>query len=337
MVTGEGAEAECRIFRPPRDYLDGGVLTLTFFTVIGVAWCTFMIVVTPPDRDIFVILLAVTLWTVPASLSCWLLLKYRKVSLTIEPGTITVQGIFSRKSFDLTDVQKVCWRLFPMGLRVFTTPLETVSLSVSHFSREDKVWLIRYFRQSFPEAIQENWPLYCLHAVNRLSAEKHTVVRPPGLDEILITRKRYDRIFIPLILVSAVAGIFIGITLHNFALLVLPFLFVMFWFILRNGTPREGQVQKRLLTVRENRAVFLLLGCWSILGFGFIIIWKLNISESVKIISSLVMILVLIPVVIPVVMRSEKERKQLEQIKAELAVREWEAESTYFEIRNKEP
>tara|TARA_R100001132_G_scaffold22746_1_gene20999 strand:+ start:2107 stop:3120 length:1014 start_codon:yes stop_codon:yes gene_type:complete len=337
MVAGEGVEAGCRIFRPPRDYRDGGVLTLTFFTVIGVAWCTFMMVVTPPDRDVFIILFAVTLWAVPASLSGWMLLKYRRVSLTIEPGTITVQGIFSRNFFDLNDVQKVCWRLFPMGLRVFTTPPETVSLSVSHFSREDQVWLIRYFRQSFPEAIQENWPLYCLHVANRLRAEKHTVVRPPGPDEILITRKRYDRIIIPLILVSAVAGILIGITLHNFALLVLPFLIVIFRFILRNATPREGQVQKRLLADRENRAVYLLLGCWSILGIGSIIIWKLNIPESVKIISSLVLILVLIPVVIPVVMRSEKERKQREQIKAEQAVREWEAESTYFEFRNKEP
>ncbi|MFI4850154.1 MAG: hypothetical protein ACIAZJ_13700 [Gimesia chilikensis] len=336
MVAGEGIEGEYRVFRPPKDYRDGGLLSLIFFTLIGIAWCSLMIMATPPDRHIFVILFTVTLWSVPAILSCWMLLKYRKVSLTIQPGTITVQRIFSRKVLDLAEVQKVCWRLFPMGLRVFTTPRETVSLTVSHFSREDQVWLIRYFRQVIPEAIQENWPLYCLHVANRFRPEKHTVVPPPGLDEILITRQRYDRILIPLSLVSTVAGIVAVFTHHNFALFILPVLCLMFWFMFKIVTPREGQIQKRLIADKENRGVFVLMGCWGVLLLSFLFIQRLEMPTSSKNTWMLVSTVALLPAVIPVIMRAEKKRKQLDLIKAEQAAREWEAEAAYDRIHNQE-
>ncbi|QDT28435.1 hypothetical protein Enr10x_37770 [Gimesia panareensis] len=289
-----------------------------------------------PEFRNWISLFFIMLWSVPASLSCWMLLKYRTVSLTIEPGTITVQGIFSRKVVDLADVQKVSWRIFPMGLRVYTTPCETASLTVSHFSPEDQVWLIRFFRQIFPEAIQENWPLYCLHAASRLRKKKHTVVPPPGPDEILITRQRYDRFAIPVILVSVVAAILMGILQHNFALLVLPLPLVMFWFLLRKGTPREGQIQKRLLVERDHRETFLLLGFWSVLLLGFIIIQRLDMITSLKNTWMLVLIVALVPAVIPVIMRTEKRRKQLDLIKAEQAMREWEVETAYDRIRNAE-
>ncbi|QDU04099.1 hypothetical protein V6x_38240 [Gimesia chilikensis] len=336
MVAGEGAEREYRVFRPPKDYRNGGLFSLIFFTPIGIAWCILMIMGTPPDRHIFVILFTVTLWSVPAILSCWMLLKYRKVSLTIESGTITVQSIFSRKVINLLEVQKVCWRLFPMGLRVYTTPRETVSLTVSHFSREDQVWLIRYFRQVFPEAIQENWPLYCLHVANRFRPEKHTVVPPPGPDEILITRQRYDRILIPLILVSTIAGIVAVFTHHDFALFILPVLCLMFWFMFKIVTPREGQIQKRLIADKENRGLFVLMGCWGVLLLCFLFIQRLEMPISAKNTRMLVSTVALLPAVIPVLMRTEKKRKQLDLIKAEQAAREWEVETAYFQSRTKQ-
>ena len=336
MVAGEGAEREHRVFRPPKDYRNGGLFSLIFFTLIGIAWCSLTIMATPPDRHIFVILFTVTLWSVPGILSCWMLLKYRKVSLTIQPGTITVQRIFSRKVLDIAEVQKVCWRLFPMGLRVHTNHFETVSLTVSHFSREDQIWLIHYFRQVFPEAIQENWPLYCLHAANRLRPEKHTVVPLPGPDEILITRQRYDRILIPLILVSTVAGIIAVFTHHNFALFILPVLCLMFWFMFKTVTPREGHIQKRLIADQENRGVFVLLGCWGVLLLSFLFIQRLEMSTSSKNNWMLVSTVALVPAVVLVLMRTEKKRKQLDLIKAEQAAREWEAEAAYFQSRTKQ-
>ncbi|MEQ9070275.1 MAG: hypothetical protein RLO18_26310, partial [Gimesia chilikensis] len=250
--------------------------------------------------------------------------------------TITVQSIFSSKVLDLVEVQKVCWRLFPMGLRVHTNHFETVSLTVSHFSREDQVWLIRYFRQVFPEAIQENWPLYCLHAANRLRPEKHTVVPPPGPDEIMITRQRYDRILIPLILVSTVAGIVAVFTHHNFALFILPVLCLMFWFMFKTVTPREGQIQKRLIADKENRGVFVLMGCWGVLLVSFLFIQRLEMPTSSKNTWMLVSTVALLPAVIPVIMRAEKKRKQLDLIKAEQAAREWEAETAYFQSRTEQ-
>lgn len=336
MVAGEGIEGACRVFRPPKDYRNGGLFSLIFFTLIGIAWCSLMIMATPPDRHIFVILFTVTLWSLPAILSCWMLLKYRKVSLTIESGTITVQRIFSRKVLDIAEVQKVCWRLFPMGLRVYTTPRETVSFTVSHFSREDQVWLIRYFRQVFPEAIQENWPLYCLHVANRFRPEKHTVVPPPGPDEILITRQRYDRILIPLILVSTVAGIVAVFTHHDFTLFILPVLCLMFWFMFKIVTPREGQIQKRLIADKENRGLFVLMGCWGVLLLSFLFIQRLEMPTSSKNTWMLVSTVALLPAMISVIMRAEKKRKQLDLIKAEQAAREWEAEAAYFQSRTKQ-
>ena len=336
MVTGAGTEGACRVFRPPPDYRDGGLLSLIFFTLLFLTFTVLMRLAALPEFRNWITLFFIILWSVPASLSCWMLLKYRTVSLTIEPGTIAVQGIFSRKVLNLANVQKVSWRVFPMGLRVFTTHCETVSLTVSHFSREDQIWLIRYFRQIFPEAIQENWPLYCLHVANRFRPEKHTVVPPPGPDEILITRQRYDRIAILVILVCVVAGILMAISLHNYALLVLPLPLVMFWFLLRNGTPRAGKVQKRLLAERVHRETFLLLVFWSVLGVGSVSILSLDLSESVKNTCSLLLIVALVPVVIPVIIRTEKKRKQLDLIKAEQAIREWEAETAYDRTRDQE-
>lgn len=336
MVAGEGIEGACRVFRPPRDYRDGGLLSLIFFTLLFLTFTVLMRLAALPEIRNWITLFFIMLWSVPAILSCWMLLKYRKVSLTIESGTITVQSIFSSKVIDLAEVQKVCWRLFPTGLRVHTNHFETVSLTVSHFSREDQIWLIRYFRQVFPEAIQENWPLYCLHAANRLRPEKHTVVPPPGPDEIMITRQRYDRILIPLILVSTVAGIVAVFTHHNFALFILPVLCLMFWFMFKTVTPREGRIQKRLIADKENRGVFVLMGCWGVLLLSFLFIQRLEMQTSSKNTWMLVSTVALLPAVIPVIMRAEKKRKQLDLIKAEQAAREWEAEAAYFQSRTKQ-
>ncbi|MBN69626.1 MAG: hypothetical protein CME32_10135 [Gimesia sp.] len=336
MVAGEGIEGACRVFRPPRDYRDGGLLSLIFFTLLFLTFTVLMRLAALPEFRNWITLFFIMLWSVPAILSCWMLLKYRKVSLTIESGTITVQRIFSCKVLDLAEVQKVCWRLFPMGLCVYTTPRETVSLTVSHFSREDQIWLIRYFRQVFPEAIQENWPLYCLHAANRLRPEKHTVVPPPGPDEIMITRQRYDRILIPLILVSTVAGIVAVFTHHHFALFILPVLCLMFWFMFKTVTPREGRIQKRLIADKENRGIFVLMGCWGVLLLSFLFIQRLEMPTSSKNTWMLVSTVALLPAVIPVIMRAEKKRKQLDLIKAEQAAREWEAEAAYFQSRTKQ-
>lgn len=336
MVAGEGIEGACRVFRPPRDYRDGGLLSLIFFTLLFLTFTVLMRLAALPEFRNWITLFFIMLWSVPAILSCWMLLKYRKVSLTIESGTITVQSIFSSKVIDLAEVQKVCWRLFPTGLRVHTNHFETVSLTVSHFSREDQIWLIRYFRQVFPEAIQENWPLYCLHAANRLRPEKHTVVPPPGPDEIMITRQRYDRILIPLILVSTVAGIVAVFTHHDFALFILPVLCLMFWFMFKIVTPREGQIQKRLIADKENRGVFVLMGCWGVLLVSFLFIQRLEMPTSSKNTWMLVSTVALLPAVIPVIMRAEKKRKQLDLIKAEQAAREWEAEAAYDRTHNQE-
>lgn len=336
MVAGEGIEGACRVFRPPRDYRDGGLLSLIFFTLLFLTFTVLMRLAALPEFRNWITLFFIMLWSVPAILSCWMLLKYRKVSLTIESGTITVQSIFSSKVIDLAEVQKVCWRLFPTGLRVHTNHFETVSLTVSHFSREDQVWLIRYFRQVFPEAIQENWPLYCLHAANRLRPEKHTVVPPPGPDEIMITRQRYDRILIPLILVSTVAGIVAVFTHHDFALFILPVLCLMFWLMFKIVTPREGQIQKRLIADKENRGIFVLMGCWGVLLVSFLFIQRLEMSTSSKNTWMLVSTVALLPAVIPVIMRAEKKRKQLDLIKAEQAAREWEAEAAYDRTHNQE-
>ncbi|QDT22086.1 hypothetical protein [Gimesia chilikensis] len=336
MVAGEGIEGACRVFRPPRDYRDGGLLSLIFFTLLFLTFTVLMRLAALPEFRNWITLFFIMLWSVPAILSCWMLLKYRKVSLTIESGTITVQSIFSSKVIDLAEVQKVCWRLFPTGLRVHTNHFETVSLTVSHFSREDQIWLIRYFRQVFPEAIQENWPLYCLHAANRLRPEKHTVVPPPGPDEIMITRQRYDRILIPLILVSTVAGIVAVFTHHDFALFILPVLCLMFWFMFKIVTPREGQIQKRLIADKENRGVFVLMGCWGVLLVSFLFIQRLEMPTSSKNTWMLVSTVALLPAMIPVIMRAEKKRKQLDLIKAEQAAREWEAEAAYDRTHNQE-
>lgn len=336
MVAGEGIEGACRIFRPPRDYRDGGLLSLIFFTLLFLTFTVLMRLAALPEFRNWITLFLIMLWSVPAILSCWMLLKYRKFSLTIKPGTITVQRIFSCKVLDIADVQKVCWRLFPMGLRVHTNHFETVSFTVSHFSREDQVWLIRYFRQVFPEAIQENWLLYCLHVANRLRPEKHTVVPPPGPDEILITRQRYDRILIPLILVSTVAGIVAVFTHHDFALFILPVLCLLFWFMFKTVTPREGRIQKRLIADKENRGIFVLMGCWGVLLLSFLFIQRLEMPTSSKNTWMLVSTVALLPAVIPVIMRAEKKRKQIDLIKAEQAAREWEAETAYFQSRTKQ-
>jgi len=215
------------------------------------------------------------MWLLVAGLFIWEILFCQFTSITIRKGTLILQSVFSYQELELSNITQAHWKLISHGALSLETPTEKGTFGLINLTREERLWLIQYFRNRLPESIQQNWDLFCLKIALPLRKPKPEVIRNPGPDEILVTRKRYDRIGIPLTIISIISSVLTAWYFHYPKYLAFPVILILFWMLLRYSVPKEGMVLSRISADKEYMQTLFFLAWWSgagLIGFiGFVL------------------------------------------------------------------
>jgi hypothetical protein len=253
------------IFRPKKSYRNLGILCLLFF--LGMTVFALCLVVSN-GGGILAALLLVGFWGFWVILSVMTLLAYYRESLTVEDGRIAQTGIFRKREMSISEVINVRWRIVPVGgAVVLRSASQKIKVTFDNFELEQRLWLIRFFRRSLSPSIQRDWERFCLR--NALSLSKFLTDDPLQAGEILLTRRRWDRFFSVLTVLTLAAGIVSAWCFRSFPPLAIPVPIVAIWLMMRFTTPRQGMRCERISATPEKGFLLFLL-VWGAIGLATI-------------------------------------------------------------------
>ena len=187
-----------------KDGIAGIVISAAVACVALLASC----IAPPPGQRLGVIFTMAAILGPMIALFAWMLLSYYRTSLIVEGGRLTYRGIRHTKTMDLSEVMELQW-----GPRlVLRSGVNQIAIShFQNFEPEQRLLLIRLLRCSVPVSAQRNWERFCLATAiplrERLSDRDNRPLRP---DEVLTTHRRWDWMFLPMILFWAVVGTTVG-------------------------------------------------------------------------------------------------------------------------------
>lgn len=238
-----------RTFRLAKRHRNLGVVCLIFFVLIGVASAYGMWSAAPQERRIvalYAVAFVAVFWGVFASLACWLLLAYWREELKISDRQVIQQGVIGRKELDLDNITAARWRIVPRpgGSLVLRTLTERMTIYFDNFEPQERLWLIRFFRNGTP--MREDWAVFCSKIALPMRDRDTLAHGDPGPDSVRITRRRWDCYFVPAILLSAVIGAIAYWKFQQPRMLVAPLMPALLWLFLRAMTPGQGLVSKRI-------------------------------------------------------------------------------------------
>ncbi|HCO21634.1 MAG: hypothetical protein CME31_27860 [Gimesia sp.] len=283
----------------------------------------------PANQKMSQILLAGFICTFFMSLSIWLILTYHYASLTIQDNKIIEQGVLLRKELDLDRIRQLRWIASPSGGIKLKTLTEKIRIYLKNFPCEDRLRIVEYLRAQIPEPNQEGWDLFCHRVAMPLRRYDPQALPVPDNDEVLLTRKRWDRLLLPWILLFTVGGVLAAWKFNLPRLLSAPLTPTALWLFLRFSTPKQGMVSQKLSADKETSS-FLIFSGGMVLVFLTILVGH-KFIELPFLDNDMFMIcltLIWMPVVFWNCYRHDKIRhkKQLEASKT--SVKEWEAGNT---------
>lgn len=193
---------------------------------------------------------------------------------------VSIKKVRREIRFNIHDVVRLHWR---GGVIIFHLLNRKAHIELSWFSREDRLAMIRFVREHVPSDKQEGWPLFChrialrtFNAVFNASSATPPIAQAP--DQVLITRKRYDRallIALPLSIIAAFAAWWLTGRPQIFVLLVFP---LGFWAMLRWSVPNQGEVVRKMDGELKKMVTVAMLGILLLVSLQFI----RSIGETIK-------------------------------------------------------
>jgi hypothetical protein len=232
-------------FRLPRSLRNMAIGSILGF----LAWFTIDLFVVLDKLDgPHPILLAALLLGVPLIMvgtSALLLATYYRSELTIVDDLVTSRGLFIERSLDLRDVTEARWQVAPnWGSLSFRSGSKRLALHFGTYAIEDRERMVHYLRSRLPAEIQVGWNLY---AYKVKPFDRQTTPAKPGPDEILLRRDRWDRYFVPTLVVSSLVGFVVWrITGELKPSIAFPLVLLGLLIFLRFSTPAEGIVAQKL-------------------------------------------------------------------------------------------
>ncbi len=282
-TADSGAET---VFRLRKGYRNLGIVCLLFFVFTGVASAWGIWSEVPPNRRVhalYLLIFSLSVWGFMAGLSLWVLVAYYRESLTIRDGHVIQQGVIGKKEIDLADITDVHWIVIKRGKITLRTVMEKLKIYLDNFEPTERLWLIRRVRTGLPETIQRDWDLFCYKIAIPLRDRGVLANRPPGPDEVTLTRRRWDWYFFPFTVLCAAIGIVYCRQLPQPRILAVPLIAALLWIVLRFNTPRQGFVLKRI-GAEPGQTRFLLFCLWwfgiAIAGFVLLELCKLPMPQA---------------------------------------------------------
>lgn len=260
MVDAEGTEGDCRIFRPRKYYRNLGMSGLILLLILGIGIILEFQANAAPVEKISELIFAGSILLFFTALFIWLFASYYFASLTIQDKQLIDQGVLLRTELDLERVRQLRWIGGGAGIIKLKTLTEKNTIYLENFAYEDRLWIVEHLRNQIPESIQEGWDLFCHRIAMPLRRYNPHALPVPDQDEVLLTRKRWDRLLIPCILLFAVGGVAAAWKFGLPRLLTAPVLPTALWLYLRFATPRQGMVAKNLNADPEQKSQLAFYG-----------------------------------------------------------------------------
>ena len=230
-----------QVLRLKKSYRNLGVMCLIFFS--GMMVVSFFGILS--ESNLLDALRAVGFCGCLLVLPAMMLLAYYRQSISIQEETIIQTGIFRQRKIAFTEMAGVRWRLFPAGGSVvLRSSTEKIKIHFDNFEAQQKHPLILSLRRSLPQSIQQNWEPFCLRLA--LPLLKHGPDAPLQKNEVLITRRYWDRFFLIVTLVLIVCGIVCAWSFQKPLFLTFPLISLVFWPMMRFSTPPEGMRTQKL-------------------------------------------------------------------------------------------
>ncbi|QDT96822.1 hypothetical protein [Gimesia aquarii] len=262
-----------REFRVRKKYRNQGILYLIFFLLAGIGSAYGMWIDAPPDRRLYGAVFMLILFSFLSIASLWMILAYKYESLTIQHKTIIHQGMILKKAIDLSNVKQVHWKLGNKGGITLKSLTDNISINLDNFEHDEQLWLIRYFQSTLPESVQQNWNLFCSKIALPLRDHNPDKIPTPGPDELLITRKRWAKILVPIILVTTILGLIVAWQLQSPRFLLAPATSIMISLIFCCMVPKQGFVVR---SDKHDRQLVHFLSWWFTVGTIVFFIFKLT-------------------------------------------------------------
>jgi hypothetical protein len=191
----------------------------------------------PPDRRLVLATIIAIIAVAMALLAAVSALAYRRISLTIDEHSLTWHGLLRSVRIELDAVTDVHWRPAHRGIVVRSSGPK-INIAIDDFAPPQREGLIRAIRRGTPPAIQHKWPAFCHRYA--LPLRLRDTSRPLHPGEVLITRRRYDRVCPPVIVLAAVATALVAWLVEYPQILGLPAVLTGAWLLLRLTVPQPG-------------------------------------------------------------------------------------------------
>ena len=309
-----------QVFRPQKHFLTEGVTCLIFFGLICFGGGYVMWLSAPVDRRVYSIPFAAGCWLFIAPLFIWSILVWKYVSVTLQNGNVALKGVFFCKEINLSDIEIVHWSLSSHGQIKIQTAVERGTINFYYYTKAERLWLIQYFRNHFPEDQQQNWPLFCLKIALPLLKPKSDQPREPGPDDVLHTRRNWDRLTFIMTGITALIGISTAWGLQKPGYLFLPLLPLCMWGF-RYTVPKEGILMRS--TSADKELIYLLW--WT--GAATMILFLLILLDLPREYRGFIFPTGMVIWAAPFfwfLIKSEREEKKKAIVEAEQAVKEWD-------------
>ncbi len=269
MVAGEGIEGEYRVFRLRRYYLYVGLAGLVLFFTMTVICLLADMDDVPADRRTLLAIISTSISGLFTVSSLWLILSYFYATLIYDGFKIIFRGVLLRKELDLERVRQLRWIGGGAGIIKLKTLTEKGTIYLDNFAYEDRLWIVERLRNQAPESHQEGWDLFCHRIAMPLRRYDPQTIHVPDKDEVLLTRKRWDWLLLPFILLTVVFGLVAAWKFGLPRMLTAPVLPTALWLFLRYSTPRKGMVARKLSADPEQNSQLAFFG-WFLLVYMLI-------------------------------------------------------------------
>lgn len=250
-------------FRLRKGYRNHPIVFLVFCIAMGVANAYSAWVDAPNDHRAFEAMFPAIFWGGWACLALWLLVFYHRARLQITNDRVTEGGI----EIDLDRVNSVRWQTG--GVKLVTDSTK-IAIRLDNFEPAVQLRLIRFLRKRLPEEIQTGWGMFCYRVAVPLRERTSGLDRVPNVDEVRVTRRRWDWYFLPAIALSSVIGVVAYWKYQQARLLTGPVMLAFYWLILRYSTPRRGHIDERM-DPRSKRFLLIQLICLAVPIGGIIL------------------------------------------------------------------
>lgn len=116
-------------------------------------------------------------WSGWTQLSVWVILAYFRERLLLDGKTVRQDGVIRSRMVDCEKAIRLLWRRWPAGGSIILrSRSEKISIHFHNFRAEECAELVRFFRETFPKEIQENWSRF-EDCTRRLSPQRRPFSR----------------------------------------------------------------------------------------------------------------------------------------------------------------